>query len=987
MSKYNRLFNVFLVAALLASHTLLLSAATVSTAVSAASWQSKVDAWVMQTAAEGPTEFLIVLAEQADLSAAKSLPDKLAKGEFVYRTASGLAARTQPPLWDALARMGAAYRSYWIVNMIWVRGDLSAVQTMAQRADVAHIYANPTVRADLPQPSAAPGPNAPGTTVPAAIEWNINKVSAPQVWAAGYTGQGVVIGGADTGYVWNHPALKNQYRGWNGAAADHNYNWLDATAENSPTPIDPYGHGTHTMGTMVGSDNWADPANAANAVGMAPGARWIGCRNMNTSGYGTPATYITCYEWFIAPYPVGGTPAQGDPAKAPDVISNSWGCTSSEGCSAVNWNVLLPVVQAVRAAGIVTVHSAGNYGSSCNTIFEPAAIYAESFTVGATDSGDSIASFSSRGPVTVDGSNRIKPNVSAPGVGVRSTTNNGFYGSSSGTSMAAPHVAGMIALLISSQPRLAGDVEALETLIEQTTLPLTTAQTCGGVPGSSIPNNTFGYGRINAYDAMLNVPHSLEIGKTAPEFVAPGQTITYTLTITHQHSISPTANVVLSDTIPTGTTFVSASAGYSLVGDTLRWDFPSLAANQSASVQWVAQATLPSGAITNQGYGVASDDVPYVAGLPVTTTVVPYSLELGVAAPASIAPGGILTYTLTVTNPHPVAAQHSLVMTDVLPADVNFISATEPYSLVGERLTWEKPALDAGAVWSVELAVQVPLTFTGTITNLDYGVRSSEAAPVGGLPVTTQIYSLAVGKIAAPAAAPGGLLTYTLTVTNLHPISSTHTVVLTDVLPAGVTLIGSSEPFTPTDGIIQWERASLAALESWPVTLTVQIPLTMTAGTIGNIAYGARSVEALPVTGAPVYTEITPFTLSVGKTGPASVLPGGLLTYTLTVTNLHPFAAAHNLILTDTLPAQTTFVSATGSYITAGGVVTWTLPTLPVGDTWEVALVVQAASDASGSIVNAQYGARCDGIAQPASGAPAVAVIEPFRRYLPVVRR
>ncbi len=152
------------------------------------------------------------------------------------------------------------------------------------------------------------------------------------MWAAGYTGQGAVIGGQDTGYDWDHPALKNQYRGWNGASADHDYNWHDAIhvtgsicGANSPEPCDDDDHGTHTMGTMVGDDG------LGNQIGMAPGARWIGCRNMN-DGVGTPATYTECYEWFIAPYPVGGTPDQGDPSKAPDVINNSWGCPPSEGC-------------------------------------------------------------------------------------------------------------------------------------------------------------------------------------------------------------------------------------------------------------------------------------------------------------------------------------------------------------------------------------------------------------------------------------------------------------------------------------------------------------------------------------------------------------------------------------------------------------------------------------------------------------------------------
>jgi subtilisin family serine protease len=181
------------------------------------------------------------------------------------------------------------------------------------------------------------------------------------------------------------------------------------------------------------------------------------------------------------------------------VINNSWSCPLSEGCT--DPNVLLSVVEAVRAAGILTTHSAGNSGSNCNTVNTPAAIYQASFTVGATSSSDTIASFSSRGPVTTDGSNRLKPDVVAPGSGILSSIKGGGYGGLSGTSMAAPHVAGLAALLISMEPSLRGNVDELETLIERTALPRTTAQTCGGVPGSNIPNNTYGWGRVDALRA------------------------------------------------------------------------------------------------------------------------------------------------------------------------------------------------------------------------------------------------------------------------------------------------------------------------------------------------------------------------------------------------------------------------------------------------------------------------------------------------------
>jgi len=243
------------------------------------------------------------------------------------------------------------------------------------------------------------------------------------------------------------------------------------------------------MGIMVGDDG------GANQIGMAPGARWIGCRNMN-QGVGTPATYIECYQWFMAPTRIDGS--DPNPAMAPDVINNSWGCTVSEGCT--DPNVLLTVVNNVRAAGIVTVQSAGNSGSACSTVNQPAAIYQSSFTAGATDSGDLIASFSSRGPVTVDGSGRLKPDIVAPGVSVRSSIP-GSYDVKSGTSMAAPHVAGLVALLVSANPFLANQVDSLENIIRQTAVPLTTSQDCGGDGPTDVPNNVYGWGRIDALAA------------------------------------------------------------------------------------------------------------------------------------------------------------------------------------------------------------------------------------------------------------------------------------------------------------------------------------------------------------------------------------------------------------------------------------------------------------------------------------------------------
>jgi len=596
-----------------------------------AAWMQKVDPHVLHSMADGAeAEFLIVLAAQADLRAAAAAPTKLAKGQAVYAALTAVAQNSQPPLIAELESRGAPYRRFWVRNMLWTRGDAATLAAVARRPDVARIHANPAVRLDAPPPLDA----AAALDAATAVAWNIELVNAPQAWAAGVTGQGVVIGGQDTGYDWTHPTLRAQYRGWDAVTgtAGHDYHWHDAihadhpnTAPgnpcgfDAPAPCDDNGHGTHTMGTMVGSDG------GANQVGMAPGARWIGCRNME-QGWGTPAGYAECYEWFIAPYPRGGDPfTDGNPAQAPHVINNSWSCPAYEGCT--DPDVLQAVVEAVRAAGVVTVHAAGNAGPACSSINTPPAIYAASFTVAATDGADNAASFSSRGPVLLGSHAPAKPDVAAPGVGVRSSAPGGRYTVSSGTSMAAPHVAGLTALLIAAQPALAGDVDGLEQLMAQTAVPRTSAQGCGGDSPTAVPNHVYGWGRIDAWAAVREALNAAgpRLHKAAAPTVQSGAPLTYTLSVTNTTS-APLTSVVLTDTLPGGATLLSASPPFTLQGETVIWQTAVLPSGAAWQVELVVQAPVvtQTAVLTNADYGVRSaGDGAAVRGLPVTTAVAP----------------------------------------------------------------------------------------------------------------------------------------------------------------------------------------------------------------------------------------------------------------------------------------------------------------------------------------------------------------------------
>lgn len=458
-----------------------------SEAITASVLRWKIAPFVQAALAEGQRpDILVVLSDQAKLGDTRHFSTQLERGRYVYQQLTQTAQRSQQALRDELAAKGIPYRAHYVVNMIAVaQADAGLIRALALRSDVARLELNPRVRsrAFIVEREAAPTPDQED------IPWNLKLINADKVWEMGITGKGVIVAGADTGVDWLHPALINQYRGYTGQGetADHNYHWFDAV-EGSLEPIDPGDHGTLTLGVAVGNE----PGQIR--TGVAFESHWIACRNMEFDGYGTPERYIGCMEFFLAPFPLDGDPmTQGDPSKAPQVINNSWGCPPQEGCSP---ETLKEAVEHVRAAGILFVAAAGNEGPSCSSVMDPPAIYEAAFTVGATTRDDQIARFSSRGPVTLFGTEQIEPDVSAPGVGIRGPTPAGGYLSVGGTSLAAPHVAGIAALMLSAAPHLKGRVEVLEELIRQTAEPK--VGDCGG----DRPNNTFGWGRVDALAAV-----------------------------------------------------------------------------------------------------------------------------------------------------------------------------------------------------------------------------------------------------------------------------------------------------------------------------------------------------------------------------------------------------------------------------------------------------------------------------------------------------
>jgi subtilisin family serine protease len=458
---------------------MLITSAAVSSA-SSPSW--KVDPKVQAHLDRyGAASFWIVLAGKADLSAAPSIKDWGARGTFVVDQLKNEANTTQRGLRTYLHDNGIEYRSYWIANAILIyRASAAAVRTLADRPEVAQI--TPRWYARLVDGT---NPAAKDTTPakPDTPEWNLTNIRAPEVWSAyDDRGAGIVVASLDTGVQFDHPALVNQYRGNKGGGTfNHNYNWFDPLHVcPNQAPCDTFGHGTHTMGTMVGDDG------GANQIGVAPEAKWIEADPLPDGGEHDQAL-LDAGQWIVAPTNLNNQNPK--PELRPNIVSNSWGLFGASN----TW--YQATVDAWVAAGIFPAWAAGNEGPRCSSLRNPGS-YPESYTMGAYDINNNIASFSSRGPSPL-GVGR-KPNIAAPGVNVRSSIPTNGYGSNSGTSMATPHVAATVALIWSAVPSLIGNIPATRRILSSTAHPVK-ATTCGG---NKQFNDVWGHGRLDAYAAV-----------------------------------------------------------------------------------------------------------------------------------------------------------------------------------------------------------------------------------------------------------------------------------------------------------------------------------------------------------------------------------------------------------------------------------------------------------------------------------------------------
>jgi subtilisin family serine protease len=447
-----------------------------------------------QIATDESSGYLIYFREKADLSEAYNL-DWEARGWYVMETLQAIAERSQASVRKHLDIQGAKYQAFWIDNVIVVeRSDLHTFNGLLGFTEIESILArrHPVLIEPVAQQEVQ--------SIPFGVESNLEHIQVPEVWDMGVFGDGIVVANIDTGVRYTHNALVNQYLGNLGVGSfDHNYNWWDPYL-GTTDPGDFHNHGSHTMGTIVGDDG------NANQIGIAPGAKWIGCKSFQGGDVGTQL--LECGQFMAAPWNLAGT--NPNPSLRPHVVNNSWG-----DCGQTFDPWYDGVLASWHAGGIYPVFSNGN-ASNCgyssppglNTVGNPARagnVTGVCFT--GTNNGQ-YATYSNWGPTdnqdTINpkpGWADLKPQVLAPGTnrsaGKDSDTH---YYISSGTSMAGPHVAGLIALMWSAVPPLIGDYSTTETIIEDTATPIY-YDDLG--TGARWPNYATGWGEINALAAVL----------------------------------------------------------------------------------------------------------------------------------------------------------------------------------------------------------------------------------------------------------------------------------------------------------------------------------------------------------------------------------------------------------------------------------------------------------------------------------------------------
>ncbi|MEU9742508.1 S8 family serine peptidase [Micromonospora chersina] len=648
----------------------------------------------------------------------------------------------------------------WVVNAVAVVAEPSVIAELAARPDVREIRPDRTVQ--------APPSTLGSSTAATPVEPNVEAVNAPSLWSLGFIGQGTVVATMDTGVDGSHPDLA---AGWRGGSNS----WYDPNGEHPATPTDVNGHGTATMGVLVGGS-----AGGAS-IGVAPGAKWIAVKIFNDHGSTTTSRIHQGFQWLLDP---DGNPATPD---APDVVNNSWS-GSIGGCNLD----FQPDLRNLRAAGILPVFSAGNYGPDPSTVLSPAN-NPEALAVGALDDSAVIDPSSSRGPSACG--QAVTPRLTAPGVGVRTTDLYGSYRDASGTSLAAPHVAGVLALLLGAFPDLSADRQ--QSALENAAVDL-------GEPG---PDNTYGYGRLDAlaaYQWLSTAPDFTVAASPAQATTVPGGTVKYTVAVSGVHGFAGDVALTLGG----------------LSGAPATWTItPAVIAGGAGSAQ-VAVTTAPtigagtypltltgtSGGLTRTAVVLLVVTPPPDFGLAVTPTS------------ASVVAGSSAGYTIGVTGLNGFTGTVGLSLSG-LPASVGTASFS-PSVIVGS----------GSATLSIATSKSAP---PGTYALTATGTSGSTSHSTGITLVVTPAPDFSV-SVSPPSATVlrGQAATYTVSTSAIGGFTGAVALTVTG-LPTG-----ASASFTPNP--VSASGASALRVSTTSRTPRGTFPMLIT-GTSGTLVHQATA--------------------------------------------------------------------------------------------------------------------------------------------------
>jgi subtilisin family serine protease len=660
---------------------------------------------VQKAPAAGQADVLVVLRRQA-VPRPSARGDRAERLAAVMRTLRELADGEQRRLVALLAirRLQGRVshvRPFWIFNGLHVVADPDVIAELAALPEVAEIRPNSTVQA----------PSAPATA--SGPEWNVERVNAPALWNAGWRGQGIVVANMDTGVDASHPDLAARWRG--GANS-----WFDPNGEHPTTPTDVSGHGTWTMGAMVGG------SAGGTGVGVAPDARWIAVKIFNDRGTATTAGIHAGFQWLLDP---DGDPATAD---APHVVNSSW-TMSNAGCDLA----FQADLRTLRAAGILPVFSAGNGGALTGGTSLSPANNPEAFAVGDTDSGDLVDPASSRGPSSCGGG--VYPALTAPGVNIRTSDLFGFYSNVTGSSMAAPHAAGVLALLLGRFPGTDADRQAAALQNGAADL---------GAPG---PDNDYGAGRLDArasYEWLATAPDFTLAATPGSATTAAGGSASYAVDVGSINGFSSQVALTLSG--------LSASQA--------AWTFaPAAIAGGSGSstltittAATLAPGTYPLSITATSSAGTHTARVSLVVGAPP-------EFSLAATPPsASTTAGRAVTYSVSAGAAGGFAGTVALSLS----------------GLTATQATWSfAPAAITGGAGASQLTVtpaaslapgSYPLTVTGTSGSLAH--TTAVTLVVAAVPDFT--LSLAPGSATVVA---GQATAYTVTVSPIAGFTGTVT--------------------------------------------------------------------------------------------------------------------------------------------------------------------------------------------------------------------